>query len=587
MKFRYLDTWDDPDNSKALIYFSQLLEEMLFDYSLDTYKPSALNTSLLCFEALSVIDDIDNGVVKKPNIEHVISEFTESLKRDFVAEELMSLDIKMVLSTLQNKTKSLSERKTVLELVWSQIKMPSYREKNEELLINAIKNNSDLNLIRALTRSYITTLINYGFTSSWLHEATINYFHDDGNRISNNDAIEDFINLFNLESKEFTAIYKATNIFSTISDSCEKLKMEVTKEVDDFNDAINEEEYLLEDNEVYVVVKSIKSKEIYSARKSADSRIELIRTFLTLFHHKEHPKWDDNCLMICHETNSHKIVKNTINPMHKCIDLRAKKASKRLNNFISEFSMDEISFPKFVRSSELHSLALSSDSIENQMINLWIALESLVPTAITEKSTIESIIDSCLPFLTLNYVNRLLDRLIGDMLNWNRHELNRSLRGIEGENVKTKLIKLLALDENKARRDRLDRSFRDFHLLRSRFFYIKSVVSSPKSILKTLESHEKRVAWQLRRIYRTRNIIVHSGRTPDSTTTLIENIHDYLDLIMSTLVSLASQGNIIHSVEQGFKYIEMNCAAHMDSLKNMNEEQYLSNIDVAAFKYAI
>lgn len=76
MRFRNLKKWTAPDQSKELIYFAQLLEEMLFDYSLDTYKPSALNTSLLCREALYVIEDIESGVIKRPNLDHVLEELT-------------------------------------------------------------------------------------------------------------------------------------------------------------------------------------------------------------------------------------------------------------------------------------------------------------------------------------------------------------------------------------------------------------------------------------------------------------------------------------------------------------------------------
>jgi len=587
MKFRYLDNWIDPTNSGSLVFFAQLLEEMLFDFTLDTYKPSALNTSLLCNEALLVIEDIENGVVKKPNLDHVLEELAENLKRDIVAHSLMTLDLNIVLSTLQNKTKSISERKVILELLWSQINMPDYRKMNEELLIDAIVEKNDKSLVRGLARSYVTSLKNYGFSSKWLHEKTIQYFYSQADNIPGNEAINGYIDLFKSQPKDYIAIFKASKIFKVTSGSCEQLNIVVSDAPEDYMQIIQNNNFLLDNQQTYVVVKRLKNEEEYSARESADNRMEIVQTLLTLFHHKEHPVWSDECLLIETGEMNEKIINRPINPMHKCIDLRAQKASKRLNSFISEFSMDEVSFPKFIRSAELHSLALSSDSKENQMINLWISLESLIPAEPSDKSTIENIIDSCTPFFTLNYINRLLDRLNGDMFNWNKYELNRALRGVDGVNFRSKLARLLVLDEYEHRRHKLDRTFRDFHLLRSRFFYLREVLLNPKSLLNTLESHKKRVGWQLRRIYRARNIIVHSGRTPMHTGALIENVHDYLDLIMSTLVSLASEGKIIHSVEQGFKYIEINCKAYQDNLKNITAEQYINDLDSAIFKLTI
>jgi len=587
MRFRNLKKWTAPDQSKELIYFAQLLEEMLFDYSLDTYKPSALNTSLLCREALYVIEDIESGVIKRPNLDHVLEELTSNLKSDEVAQSLMLLDVSTVLATLQNKTKPLAEHRVVLELLWSQIEMPSYRRRNEELLIEAINEKRDIKAIRALARTYVTTLKNFGFSSKWLHDTTLDFFYTGRNKITGNSAVSEYIEAFNIDRREYLAIFRASGLFRTIADSCEKLNIEVSDNPEGHQDQIAANNFVIGGDETYVVVKKLSEKEPHSARESADARMEVIQTLLTLFHHKEHPSWSDECLLINVENNESKIVSKPVNPMHKCIDLRAQKASKRLNSFISEFSMDHQSFPKFIRSSELHSLALSSESEENQMINLWIALESLVPPSSADRSTIENVIESCTPFFTLNYVNRLLDRFSADLLNWNKIELNRCLRGIAGDNIRAKLAKFLVLDEYAGRRQALDIAIRDFHLLRSRLSYLSYVLADPKNILDLLSSHKQRVGWQMRRIYRARNVIVHSGRTPPYTGTLIENVHDYLDLVMSTLVSLASENGTITSVEQGFKFIEINCSAFEKSLKNMSRETYVTDIDAAIFKFAI
>ena len=37
MKFRTLKNWKDPQSQEGPVFFAQLLEELLFDYSLDTY----------------------------------------------------------------------------------------------------------------------------------------------------------------------------------------------------------------------------------------------------------------------------------------------------------------------------------------------------------------------------------------------------------------------------------------------------------------------------------------------------------------------------------------------------------------------
>ena len=97
---------------------------------------------------------------------------------------------------------------------------------------------------------------------------------------------------------------------------------------------------------------------------------------------------------------------------------------------------------------------------------------------------------------------------------------------------------------------------KDFHLLNDRLKYFNELFLSKEKIANTIINHTERLQWQIRRIYRARNLIVHTGNTPSYTATLIEHIHSYLDIILETLIQLSSK-NKINSVGQGFQYIEL------------------------------
>src|SRR5690606_11857091 len=209
---------------------------------------------------------------------------------------------------------------------------------------------------------------------------------------------------------------------------------------------------------------------------------------------------------------------------------------------------------KFTRAAKLHALAMASDSVENQMINLWIALESIIPSKPEDKeiSNIEHIISSLLPFLSIGYVDRLVAKLTHDISNWNSFLLRKTLKPIQADNLTTKMVELMALDEHKPSARKFAENFRDFHLLSDRFQYFCDLLSSPKNLHELLKRHNQRLEWQIRRIYRARNLIVHSGKTPSYTQILIENTHDYLDIVMGVLMKLAVHPKHISSIEQGF-----------------------------------
>lgn len=593
MRFRNLKKWKSPEKCSGLVFFAQLLEELLFDFSIDTYKPSAMNTSLLCMEVWRTIKGVNDGIINKANVEHVCQELASNLKVDPVAKSLLSVDLDQALSIIQNKTKELQEIKTIIELIINEISLKKYKAKSEELLIKEIILNNNFSMIRILTRNYITTLINFGYHPKILAEEALSYFYRSDLEIKDSNAINGFIELFSKPRNNYIAIFRATKFFEVIASSCNSFDINVETDLSKITDLDNitnpdqiqlKDEFKLKKNYVYIIVNKIEALDCYSAREKACARIEMISILLTLFHHKEQPRWDEACLIYNIENKDVKISKKIINPMHKCIDLRPEKAVKKVNELLKEFSLSSTSFNKFNKSSLLHSLALKNDSKENQMINLWISLESLIP-AKEKGCKIENISNALLPFLNINYLNNLIDRLVADILYWNKGALHATLKGIPGDSFRIKMGKLLALDDFLSQRETLIAKFKNFYLLENRFNYMVKVFSSPSTIVKLIDKHDKRVRWQLRRIYRARNSIIHDGKMPSYTGILIENTHAYIDSVMMIILQLASTPKKVISIDQTFSYIEMNYKAYY---KNISKKELMltnENIEEILFKF--
>ncbi|WP_290524789.1 hypothetical protein [Alcanivorax sp.] len=567
MRFRTLRKWDDLEGTEALLFCAQMLEELLFDYTLDTYKPSAMNASLLCSEALMCAADIEKGLIDKNNLKYIIEELSQVIRRDPVVKRLLSLDVDSVLRSIEGGHERIADKKVVLELVAYELSLKRYKEMNESLLSEVVKANGRKSDIRVVVRSYVTTLINFGYESKYLYKKCLDFFYYGSERIKGNHNIDDFIDIFKKEPDEYVAIYKASGIFSVISDSCENIDINVSKGADDYSGFISSSGFSnITSDQVYVVVKGISALDMYAAKAMAEDRMEVMSTLMKLFHHKERPDWEGRCLMVNESKGTGVIVDIPVNTMHRCIDLKPEKASLKLNQLINGFSLHQGSFTKFARSAELHSLALDSDSRENQMINLWIALESLIPSSAKELSKIQKLIDAIMPFINIVYVQRLVERFVADLFNWSPAALNRAVKGIPGGKIYVKIAKVLTQEEFKGRREKLFQDFGDFVLLRNRAFQIGEMISKGSKVSETIKIHDQRVRWQIRRIYRSRNMIVHSGVTLSFTDILIENLHDYLDIVMSKLVALASGEVNINTIDQGFKYVAINYESYLKFL---------------------
>lgn len=569
MRYRTLQHWENIADLEGLIFFTQLLEELLFDYSLDTYKPSAMTSSSLCKEALNLINNIEAELIDKQNLGHVIKELVACLRVDEIATTLLDLEVNTVCSKLESEENSLIEKKIILQIIYSQITTTLYKQKGEELLSDAVAAGRDKKRIRSLTRSYISTLIVSGYSTRYLYPCVRWAFHSKAKPVREVSDLKNFFNFVTGKNNQYTAIFKVSAMFDEISDSCKEFEMKVVENLEgEYLEHAKSKNFRLMQDQFYLVIDDLKAKDVFSARSNAERRIEGISTLTNMFHHKEIPSWEKKALLINVDSQTIRLTSSAQNPMLHCSDYRKRDAATKLNACIKDFSLRERhSFQKFIRATELHSLALKNDSPENQLLNLWVGLETLAPSKLSKnKAKINKIIDSVNPFLSLDYIHILINRLTLDFKKWNIGAFSKSIRTISGHNDREKLIKLLLLDEHEEAKNKLFSDLGEFYLLRNRAHYFSETLKSTKKIAKLLNSHSKRTDWQIRRIYRARNLIVHAGHTPRSIDVLIKNLHDYLDIVTNGVLQLASNGEQINTIDQAFKYAEMQHQQYMDRL---------------------
>jgi hypothetical protein len=154
------------------------------------------------------------------------------------------------------------------------------------------------------------------------------------------------------------------------------------------------------------------------------------------------------------------------------------------------------------------------------------------------------------------YIRDIVQQLSYDLLNWDKWRSRKILHKVPCD-PKTpllgKTLRLLCLAENDDLRKQLYEHLKDFHLLRYRVFRLSESLSDRTKLRDMLSQHEKRVTWQIRRMYRTRNMIVHSGRVPPPyIDTLVENGHAYLDAIIFEIMRISCGPYAAETLEQVF-----------------------------------
>ena len=82
MKRGNLEKWSDIVACNNLLFFSQLVNELLFDYSIPSNRISTLNSHFLCLDALSAIEGIDEHGVPEGTLKPIMEELYSEIKKD-------------------------------------------------------------------------------------------------------------------------------------------------------------------------------------------------------------------------------------------------------------------------------------------------------------------------------------------------------------------------------------------------------------------------------------------------------------------------------------------------------------------------
>ncbi len=576
MKLKNIDNWEYTEALNCFLFFAQSIDEMLFNYTLDTYKAPALNSHTLCDEALIIISEIEKDVINKGSLHSIIEELKLSLDKDIVSKQIFG-DLMNSYKEKLNDTSDLKGLSSTIQLIGSIFQNNIYLNQTKELLIEKIKSNKEKEDILILTRIFVTELINLGYNSNFIF-TKVNQFFFGNKKINMIDQISYFFEIFDFSKSKYQITFFAPMLFLEIKDSSENMGLKVSQ---DFNtDDLHPSNKGYVDNfknEKIFVTAEEESVDYYSAYKSAENKIEKVACLFNFFHHKSKLGWKSKILIRNSENGDNYLITVPEPSILNCKDLRPKQASKDLKNTIKNFSLSTNSFRRLDKSLDLHSYALNTDSLENQLINIWTAFETLIPKKVNiQKDRIIQLSDIVIPFQSIDYIKKLILHLQKSLIDWNFNKYKYICKSVvEGDNNLEKIGAFVSLVKYEALRNEVYEKLAEdnYLLLLNRIFFLNKNLSETDTIKDLISKHSKRIEWHFQRMYRTRNLIIHSGRLFSFTSILIENLHSYFDIMIKQVFKLTIDEKRINTLEQSFSETQVRYNYHLNFLNQNKGEQ--------------
>lgn len=549
------NTWSDTDSGRGILLFSQLLREMLNDQNFESFRAYSLGTTSRIDEAISVAHDVQDGRIPKKSLESIREELVWSMNKDPVVNKMLGKDLYLLLNLIRNRDFSSEEILNNVIYLGSRISK-NYKNECENVILSVFKDKGSETELRHAAGFYCSYLINSGYSKLYILGMVNEVFFKSPMIKVGKPTLSKFFRIFDDKVKEyhvcvvvnkhFGSFLKTLgfNIYATLKDIPENRKNQTF------------DSYIANSDQVYLLSNSHMYDE-YSAISEIEEALTTARALSFLSFRQIKCVWRRDIYVAKAKSSRGKILSGQGLPLQRTMveSESAKNTIKHLASYsrkiINEF--DSTSRRKMLNSLHTSALARTSDSIENQLISLWSAVEILLDNPDRDKSRINHYVDTLIPLICLRYVRRQLSFVFRELSSVYKKDFSNIVNKEENsgfEDHQTKFSSIILMRNNNTLKEKLYYMCRGNPIALHRITKLHRDYAQPKNFSKALLGHEDRVRWQIRRIYRSRNNLVHSGSNPSYLHSIVINLDEYYRSSIGTITNRASKEEGYSSVDQ-------------------------------------
>ena len=589
------NSWSKDDSLEMLFFFYQMTDELLSETSSDTYALPQHNTLSLLLEMEEIY-----GIIEKFNlydefyqnyIPPIIDEFIESTESDYLLKHILGDRLQSIRTGfMESKSKSILLRRWI-----DSFKQACHFRRYIEDYRNEIKylvtKTTDKTKLMYCVKVFYTSLVSLGYAREYLYTTTRRFFDNNSNPITNRDQIEKFIDIFDCTYKHYEfLVLMNTDVIDYIDNLSDNIRInhKIEKvDIQDIRKQAGRNNAMLEIIRSYERLKANETNhknisivrykdemlDPYSAALDLQNQIRFLQTFTRYFKHYSYSKQIHKFLVRSEE--GYYIELKLPNKLQKRPFISQPQIDLRIKNIISSRYMGEEAYYAIAHAIDMHAEAFDSHNIITLFRTFWTALETLFANSSPGKNR-DSVIDSVVYVIQKTYILKLLREVYSQISNsididdlkelginsfYNFVEYFSSF-GADSQDMK-KIYALLSSNP----------------LLRTRLFSLRKTMNDGNSIKKMLDAHKQRVTWQLKRLYRMRNIATHLGMEVAGLSIVINHLHNYFDYAVNYMLCKSENGDYIVSTSAVVFEAKNDNMMHNEMLKSgdlLSKDNYMS-----------
>lgn len=544
-------SWPTSDAARGVLMLAQQVAEMLSPQSFESYRVYTLCTVSRLHEAGTVVDDVQRNRVNKLALEPVLHELKWSLEKDPVANSLASSEIDSFHRLIDSGQYSLPGLLAHLILLQKLIG-EKYKDALEAALLEAFSKPKARNELRVLAGFYCSHLVNRGYSKRHIAKLVESQFLSSQQRRVGRASLRKFFGSF----KERPSKFKVhTAVSKEFGEFLKSLGFEVRSKVG-FPAAIVQH-LPVGDEFPSIVSDEFEAFDSYSAAVKQNQILTNVRALTFLAPQGLSCTWSPK-IFVRRARNAHGLVEEQADIAFERPSSGGRSSARQIRG-IKNYSLrilqnfDRRSNERLLASISTSAQARTTPSVENKLISLWSAVEVLLSEPEVGVPRIVHYSKLLVPCICLRHI-RLQFAAVSDelLVSYKRKFKDIVFRetAIDGIDIHSRFASVMLLPQHHDLRSDLLRLCSDNPLACHRLYRLNSDFHTPAGIFKALSSHERRVEWQIHRIYRARNNLVHAGRVPTYLDSLIMNLFEYYRTSIATVVNRARREEKRSDVDQ-------------------------------------
>jgi hypothetical protein len=534
--------WEINEKTLASLFMVQLIDEMCAHSSKDIYKPRCTTSSVLCEELkyqLRRHHDDKANLIK--TVTPIVEELIDSLQDDPVAKSLLGIRYEFMISEIERARNSLDELSLVIESLNQQLSYDRYLHECGIQLKQLLSDPKRKREIATLTRIWMTQILNVGYSQSHVYHSVDRGFFRTSILIRNSFQAEKFIDDFIGIPRMYTVYAWVHKDFAKFEPVVEGLSF---PNVEDFQPQLDPGKAFLKRGEQlqdYCLLKvEISALDRFQAWDKVQDTLKALANTWGVYSHGSQPNWDPESL-VCHRVGKKLLEEKTKEDVSTILagpNHSAETVLVRGLQILQGHNLKADAKHQLDKVIELHGLAMNAQSPKNQLLNLWSAIESMFPMNGTKKeSRIEHLLRNLTPILLVSHPLKVFDGLYRDVKKVLEQTKDFTLPDLGSEmDELLRFTAMIVVPSMKEYRQQLYNACANNPLLCNRIYRIYEDYSDARTIKRNIERLERKIGWHVRRMYRARNEIIHSGSTQLSfIKILVSHLHSYVDTVLGRL----------------------------------------------------